>query len=369
MPDKVILAAELTFDEMLRARQVWLLHTDEYITTPFELRTILSELGQYPQDAELNFCVEAFGNKMAFNNFTTYLGFLKKRFQKPEPQDVDTLRAFVALGGGADRRGDINAENLRNACRHFDLTIDIDAMIKEVDDDMSGKLEFSEFKSMWGGGGNEVAAAAAAQKASKQESFDMEVDEFLLTGTLRRGSVKLPNGAVVSPPPPPEEDDAPEEDQIELLKLHLFPQEVARKNTAEGSRKSNAAKRTSMLANSRFGGAPNAPPLRDSTNNAGGGGANAAGNAAAASAVRNDNTTNLGGDGSDSDDNGDAPQQTHYKGHYKPPSPVILSLRNSKPPTKVRSSARNGSTTPRRGGNSNSLSARSTTTPRASPRR
>jgi Ca2+-binding EF-hand superfamily protein len=362
MPDKVALAAELTFDEMLRARQVWLLHTDEYITTPFELRTILSELGQYPQDAELNFCVDAFGNKMAFNNFTTYLGFLKKRFQKPEPQDVDTLRAFVALGGGADRRGDINAENLRNACRHFDLTIDIDAMIKEVDDDMSGKLEFSEFKSMWGGPDGGAAAAAEAKKADKSGSFSMEVDEFLLSGTLRRGSVRIPGGVVVSPPPPPEDDDAPEEDQIELLKLHLFPQEV-RKTTAEGSRKSNAAKRTSMLANSRFGGAPNAIPLRDSANN------NSTANAAAnAAAGRHEPSNNNGLDGSDSDDDGGAPQQTHYKGHYKPPSPVILSLRNSKPPTKLRSSARGGSITPRRGGHGSS-SARSTTTPRASPRR
>ncbi|CUI14931.1 Hypothetical protein, putative [Bodo saltans] len=363
MPDKVILAAELTFDEMLRARQVWLLHTDEYITNPFELRTILSELGQYPQDAELNFCVEAFGNKMAFNNFTTYLGFLKKRFQKPEPQDVDTLRAFVALGGGADRRGDINAENLRNACRHFDLTIDIDAMIKEVDDDMSGKLEFSEFKSMWGGADGGVAAAAEAKKADKSGSFSMEVDEFLLSGTLRRGSVRIPGGVVVSPPPPPpEEDEAPEEDQIELLKLHLFPQEI-RKMTAEGSRKSNAVKRTSMLANSRFGGAPNAPALRDSANN--GNSVNgAAANAASGRSNNNDNANsnnNNGLDGSDSDDDGGAPQQTHYKGHYKPPSPVILSLRNSKPPTKLRSSARG------RGGNGSS--ARSTTTPRASPRR
>lgn len=368
MPEKIVLAAELTFDEMLRARQVWLLHTDEYITTPFELRTILSELGQYPQDAELNFCVEAFGNKMAFNNFTTYLGFLKKRFQKPEPQDVDTLRAFVALGGGSDRRGDINAENLRNACRHFDLTIDIDAMIREVDDDMSGKLEFSEFKSMWadGGGGAAAAAAEAAsggRRGKDGDSFDMDVDEHIFSGTLRRSGSTVQAAGVTSPQPPPQkDDDAPEEDQIELLKQHLFPLDVNNRKSAEGARKS-VAKRTSMLVSSRFGGVPNAP-LRET---AGGAGGAAAGITAVSALAGRTTDAHNGGDGSDSDDNGDTAQHTSYKGQYKPPSPVILSLRHAKPPSKIRSGGRSGSNTPRRGGNRATI--RSSTTPRASPRR
>lgn len=310
------LSAELTFDEMLRARQVFVMHTEEYISTPFELRTVLSELGQYPQDAELNFCVEAFGNKMTFNDFTSYLSFLKKRFMKPEPQDVDTLRAFVALGGGSDRRGDINAENLRNACRHFDLTIDIDAMIREVDDDNSGKLEFNEFKSMWTAPeGNPVEAAAVPA-----EDGSLDVEDSTLSGTLRSASAAAAARAAAAAGIKPEDEPPVEEDTIELLKLHLFP--TMGKKTDGVARK--GAKRTSMLPATQA----RIPvvPLRGEA-------------LASQSGTAGGNTEKPSGKDAHSDsdsDDGDTPQ-AYQRSQYRPPSPVILSMRHMKAPTKTRS--------------------------------
>lgn len=321
------LSAELTFDEMLRARQVFIRHTEEYVTTPFELRTILSELGQYPQDAELSFCVEAFGNKLSFNNFTTYLSFLKRRFMKPEPQDGDTLRAFVALGGGADRRGDINAENLRSACRQFDLTIDIDAMIREVDDDNSGKLEFGEFKSMW-----TADAESHHHIITEKPGEELEIDETMLSGTIRSPSAaERARRAAQQKEKEEEEQPEPEEDTIDLLKQHLFPNSTSKKS--ETGRKA-AAKRASLVQNQ-----PKqlmAPALRETKE------------------VTNVEVR------SDSDSDEAETPQAFLRNQYKPPSPVILSMRNVKPPTKTKNLLSSTQNTPRGGAAKPS--------PRASPR-
>ena len=56
--------------------------------------------------------------------------------------------AYVALGGNADRSGTINAERLRKTCQYFQLTIDIDKLIKQYDTDGSGEIDYDEFKAM-----------------------------------------------------------------------------------------------------------------------------------------------------------------------------------------------------------------------------
>jgi Ca2+-binding EF-hand superfamily protein len=140
---------DLTFDESLTARSIFAKHAEAKVRTSHQLRGILSDLGQYPTQAELDVVLDTFNQKIAFEDVCRYLVFLKRKFMKPEPKDADTIRAFVALGGHHDRGGDINADDLRNACRRFHLTIDIDAMLKEVDEDGSGSIEYNEFKSMW----------------------------------------------------------------------------------------------------------------------------------------------------------------------------------------------------------------------------
>ena len=81
--------------------------------------------------------------------------------------ESDMIDAFVAMGGGADRSGNVEAEKLRRTIKAFELTIDIERLIKEVvcssfcsfkimvthhyfayqtDLDGSGYIDYEEFK-------------------------------------------------------------------------------------------------------------------------------------------------------------------------------------------------------------------------------
>lgn len=99
--------------------------------------------------------------------------------------ETDTIEAFVALGGNADKTGEISTEQLRAVVKvrlfdttfppvrvmplrsvhikslhnlkprsfffllqDFGLTIDIDKLIRETDADGSGQVDYPEFKAM-----------------------------------------------------------------------------------------------------------------------------------------------------------------------------------------------------------------------------
>ena len=70
--------------------------------------------------------------------------------------EEELLEAFVAMGGQADGDGFIDADKLIHTIKNeFEMTIDIEALILEVDEDGSGEIEFDEFKELLGGGGDE----------------------------------------------------------------------------------------------------------------------------------------------------------------------------------------------------------------------
>jgi Ca2+-binding EF-hand superfamily protein len=51
------------------------------------------------------------------------------------------------MGGEASGEGAINAEKLIQTIKvEFEMTIDIEALIKEIDEDGSGQIEFDEFQ-------------------------------------------------------------------------------------------------------------------------------------------------------------------------------------------------------------------------------
>ncbi|EKF37664.1 hypothetical protein MOQ_002138 [Trypanosoma cruzi marinkellei] len=155
---------ELNLDETLRVRDIFSeFVNDEYITTMFTLRVVLSQLGMYPCDEELSFLLGVFENKISINNLCHYLRFYKRKFQisarqrrgeNPEgsaqEECEDTLRAFVSLGGAEDGTGSVQLEDLRKVCRDFGLTIDIDAMLVDVVDiEYQKTLNYTEFCDMW----------------------------------------------------------------------------------------------------------------------------------------------------------------------------------------------------------------------------
>ena len=55
------------------------------------------------------------------------------------------------MGGEADGDGCIDADKLIDVIKNkFEMTIDIEALIQEVDEDGSGEIEFDEFKQLLG---------------------------------------------------------------------------------------------------------------------------------------------------------------------------------------------------------------------------
>lgn len=63
-----------------------------------------------------------------------------------------TVDAFVACGGNSDKSGNVHRETLVKIIKHdFSLTIDIEALIDDIDTDGSGQIEYDEFKVLMSG--------------------------------------------------------------------------------------------------------------------------------------------------------------------------------------------------------------------------
>ena len=63
--------------------------------------------------------------------------------------ETELLQAFVAMGGQPDGEGSIDAETLIHTIKNeFQMTIDIEKLIEEIDEDGSGEIEFDEFKAL-----------------------------------------------------------------------------------------------------------------------------------------------------------------------------------------------------------------------------
>ena len=63
--------------------------------------------------------------------------------------EEELLCAFVAMGGQPDGEGCVDAMKLiRTIKEEFQMTIDIEGLIDEIDEDGSGEIEFDEFKAL-----------------------------------------------------------------------------------------------------------------------------------------------------------------------------------------------------------------------------
>ena len=64
-------------------------------------------------------------------------------------KESETLEAFVALGGHDDGEGYIDAQELiRIVKEEFEMTIDIEQIIKDLDHDGTGQINYDEFRSL-----------------------------------------------------------------------------------------------------------------------------------------------------------------------------------------------------------------------------
>ena len=63
--------------------------------------------------------------------------------------ETELLDAYVAMGGEEDGGGCVDAGVLIETIKtKFQMTIDIEKLIKEIDEDGSGEIEFDEFKAL-----------------------------------------------------------------------------------------------------------------------------------------------------------------------------------------------------------------------------
>ena len=70
----------------------------------------------------------------------------EKRENERGSSAEDLLDAFVAMGGEPDGDGAIDANKLIKTIKEeFEMTIDIEKLIQEIDEDGSGQIEFGEF--------------------------------------------------------------------------------------------------------------------------------------------------------------------------------------------------------------------------------
>ncbi|KAJ1638008.1 flagellar outer dynein arm light chain 5 [Pavlovales sp. CCMP2436] len=116
-----------------------------------ELRATLQAVGQNPSDEELfDMIAEVDADGSGEIDFPEFLKVMmaQKQKQAASSDESDTIDAFVALGGGQDKSGEITTEKLRKVVKEFGLTIDIEALIAITDMDKSGFIDYEEFKKM-----------------------------------------------------------------------------------------------------------------------------------------------------------------------------------------------------------------------------
>lgn len=69
--------------------------------------------------------------------------------RRVQSDEAELLDAYVAMGGEPDGGGCVDANKLIQTIKQeFQMTIDIEKLIEEIDEDGSGEIEFDEFKAL-----------------------------------------------------------------------------------------------------------------------------------------------------------------------------------------------------------------------------
>lgn len=119
----------------------------------WELRAALQDLGKEPTEDELSMLISAVDDEhdgeVDFEAFLGLIDHLKKRYSV-DREDVETVSAFVAMGGNPDKTGEINTEKLKSVVKDYKLKINIEELLADIDSDGSGYIDYEEFKALMG---------------------------------------------------------------------------------------------------------------------------------------------------------------------------------------------------------------------------
>ena len=121
-----------------------------------DLKNALEYLGETVNEEETFLMISTADpentGSIQFNQFKDLVE--ERREDAGGSSEEELLEAFVAMGGQPDGDGFIDADKLIHTIKNeFEMTIDIEALIQEVDEDGSGEIEFDEFQQLLGGGG------------------------------------------------------------------------------------------------------------------------------------------------------------------------------------------------------------------------
>jgi len=113
-----------------------------------ELRDALREIGQHPTEEELFMMIAQVDDDgtggIEFSEFLKVI--LNQKTQAAERADErDTIDAFVAMGGSADKTGVIQTDKLVRVIQEFELQVDVEALLSDTDQDKSGFIDYKEF--------------------------------------------------------------------------------------------------------------------------------------------------------------------------------------------------------------------------------
>ena len=119
-----------------------------------DLKSALEHLGERVKESQVFKMISEYDpnntGQLTFYQFKSLV--TTKRENERGTSDADLLDAYVALGGDEDGGGCVDAALLIQTIKEkFEMTIDIEALILEVDEDGSGEIEFDEFKELLAG--------------------------------------------------------------------------------------------------------------------------------------------------------------------------------------------------------------------------
>lgn len=88
--------------------------------------------------------------KVNFDEFLQVVhNYRKRKLSVDDDGEFDMVCAYVACGGPYDTSGHINRERLIQIIKcDFGMSIDLEALIDEVDLDGNGEIEYDEFKAL-----------------------------------------------------------------------------------------------------------------------------------------------------------------------------------------------------------------------------
>lgn len=118
-----------------------------------EMKLLLESIGESLTEEELfRFMADVDEDGTGEIEFAEFLrAFEKQRGVNVDMEDeLDTIDAFVALGGNEDKTGFVEQKKLVAVVKdEFGMTIKIDRLVEELDKDKDGKLSYEEFAALF----------------------------------------------------------------------------------------------------------------------------------------------------------------------------------------------------------------------------